>query len=285
MNCYIIAEAGGSKTDWVAVNAKDGSVSARCKTAGINAALMQYPEIQAIATEAYEKLGINAPDALYFYGAGCAAEMICSRVASILQRVFNCKIEINSDLLACARGLLGKEPGIAAIIGTGSNSCYYDGEEIRMHTPALGFILGDEGGGAVIGRQFISDYFKGIMPEDTASKFRLRFSISMAEAIDQVYRGSSPSRWLASFLPYLKENLNDNYIYHLIHQQIRNFFDRNLSHYPLEARKNLRLTGGVVSNFTDIIKIVAEEYGYDIKVIVDSPLEGLIRYHSASSLK
>jgi len=204
----LIADSGSTKTSWCSTG--NNSLPEFYQTGGLNPFFRSTDEI---ADELREKL-IPKIDAqiqeIYFYGAGVINEEKGNIIKNALQTFFpKAKIEVQSDLLAAARATLGNERGIACILGTGSNSCLYNGSEITEHVPPLGFILGDEGSGAVLGRKLLADFLKGIMPEIIAEKFRNRFSLNYAGFMEGVYKKEKPSKFLAQFVPFKHEKIEN----------------------------------------------------------------------------
>ena len=202
----LIADSGSTKTDWVL---HDGTaIVLRTTTQGLNPTLQSAEDIYKVLSEELDgKIASDAPDTIYFYGAGCAYETADNRMKEALEQYFVTReIHIHSDLLAAARALCGHEEGIACILGTGSNSCLFDGEKITDNTPALGYILGDEGSGAHLGRQLVSDCIKKQLPSDLREKFLKTYNLDVPTILERVYHTPLPNRWLASLTPFLYEN-------------------------------------------------------------------------------
>ena len=217
---------------------------------------------------------------IYFYGAGCAfldKKKILEN--ALLYSFSQAGVFVGSDLLAAARALFGTNKGIACILGTGSNSCFYNGREIEKNVSPLGYILGDEGSGAVLGRKFISDCLKNQTPLSLQKKFFSQYNISPSEIMDRVYKQPFPNRYLASFTPFLLENVNEEYVYLLVKKSFMEFFERNIKQYSTTDEK-LGFIGSVAYYFQDILREVAEEVmGYRIEKIEKSPMEGLRQFH------
>ena len=228
------------------------------------------------------KIDSDAPESIHFYGAGCAYENANNRMQAALESVFSTKdIHIHSDLLAAARALCGHEEGIACILGTGSNSCLFDGKDIIDNTPSLGFILGDEGSGSHLGRQLVSDCIRKQLSKDLREKFFNRYQLDTATILERVYRTPLPNRWLASFTPFLHENRKEAEIQTLLKQCFTQFFQRNTMVYR-KSWLPIHIIGGVGVNFAQEIKETAESLGLSIGNIVESPMEGLIRFHKTN---
>ena len=277
-NMILIADCGSTKTDWVLCEGDD--VIARVKTQGLNPTHQESEEIfEILTTELTDEITAHKPEKIYFYGAGCAYDTANNRMRQALENIFDTKeIHINSDLLAAARALCKCEEGIACILGTGSNSCLFDGEKIIENTPSLGYILGDEGSGAHLGRQLLSDCLKKQLPQKIRDKFFEQYNLNVATILEKTYHSSLPNRWLASFTPFLSENKNVPEIKAMLKQCFTQFFKRNTMTYR-RSWLPIHIIGNIGIHFSEEIKETAESLGLSIGNIVDSPINGLIEYH------
>lgn len=269
----IIADCGSSKTEWAVV---EGERNRRVVTRGCNAAMARPGEIAEMAREV--DVERERVERVEFYGAGCGSEAVCSRVAKELEEVFpNAEVEVASDMLAAARGACGNRAGIVCILGTGANSCYYDGQRIVKNHPALGFILGDEGSGAVLGRRLVGDYFKGEIPEEVAELFRAEYpQLTQAEAIERVYRGERPSAWLAGFVPFLGKYRGEEYVDSLLADEFGRFVRRNLTHYEEYGCEEVSFVGSVAFYFEEYLSVACAERGFRVKRVLKAPMDGLV---------
>ncbi len=277
----LIADSGSTKTDWVL---HDGnSIVTRVNTQGLNPTQQSAEDIyKVISAELDGKIAPDAPATIYFYGAGCAYDNANNRMKEALEQYFvTRKINIHSDLLAAARALCGHEEGIACILGTGSNSCLFDGEKITDNTPSLGYILGDEGSGAHLGRQLVSDCIKKQLPSDLRQKFLEEYKLDVATILERVYHTPLPNRWLASLTPFLCEHKENPEIKSLLKQCFTQFFQRNTMVYR-RSWLPIHIVGGVGVHFATEIKDTAESLGLSIGNIVESPMAGLIEYHKTN---
>ena len=274
----LIADCGSTKTDWVLCD--NGDITSRVRTQGLNPTIQSTDDIlEVLESELIGAIDTTAPDHIYFYGAGCAYDNANNRMKRALEKVFpGKKIEINSDLLAAARALCGHEEGIACILGTGSNSCLYNGKEIVDNTPSLGYILGDEGSGAHLGRQLVSDCIKKQLPKDIIEKFMQQYNLDVASTLERVYHTPLPNRWLASLTPFIQENRKNAEIHAMLKNCFTQFFKRNTMVYR-HSWLPIHIIGGIGVNFAEEIKETAESLGLSIGNIVESPMEGLIRFH------
>lgn len=274
----LIADCGSTKTDWALLDGD--SVVNRVKTQGFNPTQQNSEEIFNIMSEELAtQIDCSTPDTVYFYGAGCAYENANQRMRHALEQLLKTKdIHINSDLLAAARALCGHEEGIACILGTGSNSCLFDGEKIIDNTPSLGYVLGDEGSGAYLGRQLVSDCLKKQISQELASEFMNEYNLTVANVLERVYHEPMPNRFLASFTPFLAKNRKNAEIRNLLRKCFTAFFQRNTMVYR-RSWLPIHIIGGVGVTFAEEIKETAESLGLSVGVVVESPMNGLIEYH------
>lgn len=274
----LIADSGSTKTHWCVVD--KGIVEKEVFTDGINPFYQTVEEVIALLhTQLVPKLDGAFIDEIHFYGAGCSfpdKKLIVSQ--ALVQFFSNATIGIYNDLLGAARALFQQEKGIACIMGTGSNSCYYDGKEIAQNVSPLGFILGDEGSGAVLGKLFVADCLKNQLPEWIRDKFMDEYDLTPAIILDKVYKQPFPNRFLAKFTPFLLEHIEEPSIFNLVFDSFDSFLVRNVLQYPLEDMK-VGFVGSIAYHFRDTLEIVASERDIEVGEIVQSPMEGLIRYH------
>ena len=272
----VIADSGSTKCNWQLVD-DSGSVR-RVQSRGINAVLQRPDEVEALLRETFAE-PVQA-DALHFYGAGCGERYPeqSARLREALARYFPAaRIAVESDLMGAARALLGGRAGIACILGTGSNSCYYDGVRIVRNTPPLGWVLGDEGSGTYIGRQLVGNLLKGLCDESLRRLFFEEERLDYDEIIRRVYREPYANRFLASFAPFICAHIDRPEIRELVLRSFRDFASRNLSRYPAELP--VSLLGGVAAHFEALLREALEAEGRRVETIVESPAEGLLKYH------
>lgn len=275
----LIADSGSTKTDWCIV--ENGVPLQQIFTKGTNPFFQSEEEISnEIATALLPQLQTNELDAVYFYGAGCGFPDKIETMHRAISKHLKVKgeVEVSTDMLAAARGLCGHSAGIACIMGTGSNSCYYDGKEIVANVSPLGFILGDEGSGACLGKLLVGDLLKNQMTPELKEKFLTQFSLTPADIIDRVYRKPFPNRFLASLSPFLSQNLNEPCIRTLVLDSIKAFLKRNVMQYDYQHNK-VHFIGSVAFYYKDLLAEAAQETGIQLGTIIKSPMEGLIDYH------
>lgn len=275
----IIADSGSTKTDWCVVN--QGAPVKRITTEGTNPFFQTEEEISLVVKDKLmphlEGLKI---DAVYFYGAGCAfPEKNAIVEQAIARHIPDAHIEIGSDLLAAARSLCGHKPGIACIMGTGSNSCYYDGKEIVDNISPLGYILGDEGSGAVLGKLLVGDGLKNQLTPELKEKFFKRFDLTPKEILDRVYKKPFPNRFLASVSPFLIENIEEPCIHRIVLNGFKNFFTRNVMQYDYKNVK-VHFIGSIAYYYKEVLEEAANALQIELGTIIKSPMDGLVEYHS-----
>jgi len=278
----LIADSGSTKTHWCLV--QQGEVVNEIRTDGINPFYQTDMEIIALlADQLIPKLENTDIDRIYFYGAGCSFPEKKILVTRGLVRFFgNSIIEIQSDLMGAARSLFQHEKGIACILGTGSNSCYYDGKDIIQNVSPLGFILGDEGSGAVLGKLFIADCLKNQLPQELKDEFLSRYELTPEIILENIYKKPFPNRFLAQFAHFLIEKIEEPSVFNLVYDSFDAFFIRNVMQYPLEDIR-IGCIGSVAYYFRDTLEIVASERRIDISQIVQNPMDGLVKFHNPNS--
>lgn len=275
----LIAESGGTKTKWCAVShSKETEI---ISTIGLNPNFVSEDTFKVVLSS--EVLpGLNNPsiEEVWFYGAGCSGGAMEKKVTEAIGSVLpSSSIHVLSDLTGAARGLLGKGNGYLCMIGTGSNSGYYDGNNIIANVPPLGFILGDEGGGAYLGKKLIADFLRGIMPPHLSDEFRNAHGAEKDEIVSHVYRGVFPSRYIGGFVKFLKDHISDPYCSNLVRTSFEEFVSRNLKLYKTTGKTEIAVTGSIAWHFSDILREVFAKNDFIIKTLTREPIEGLIGYH------
>lgn len=275
---HLIADSGSTKTHWCVV---DKSILVKeVFTSGINPFYQSESEIANEISNCLLPSVVEYPiTGITFYGAGCSFPEKKTMVSNALGFHFKGRpIEVQSDLLGAARGLFGRKQGIACILGTGSNSCFYDGETIVQNVSPLGFILGDEGSGAVLGKQLVADYLKKQLPSRLELQFAEKYQLDGQQILESVYKKAFPNRYLAKFTPFLSANIHEPYVLQLVQSAFHGFFSRNIAQYP--TPNEIGFVGSIAFYFNDLLMQVANEKNFTVALIVQSPMEGLISYHS-----
>lgn len=274
----LIADSGSTKTDWRAI-AADGSVKGY-STSGINPVFMTAEEMAGIVSERLLPALEGKIDRIWYYGAGVVSEEVSANVCKALDAVFpGAECHAASDLLGAARSLCGSSPGIACIIGTGSNSCLYDGRNIVSNVKAGGYILGDEASGAYFGRRFLSDFVKGLLPSAISEAFGQRYGLDYPAVVQKVYKEPMANRYLASFMPFLHGFTNHPYVKKLFKSGFQEFIERNVAQYDGFRSREISFTGSVAFYFKDILLNVLEDARLTAGRIVRTPMDGMIEFH------
>ena len=276
----LIADCGSTKTDWCLLNGKEKE--AQVFTQGMNALLMSEDEMaNIIAKELMPHISAEDVTEVYYYGAGCISADICGSVERAIRRnmpeVQN--VEVNTDLLAAARAVCGKKLGIACIMGTGSNSCYYDGEKIVDNVSPLGYILGDEGSGAVLGKRLVGDVLKRQLPAELAKKFLDTYQLTPQLIIENVYRKPGANRFLASLSPFLLQNIEEPAIHRLVLNEFKAFFVRNVENYANYKEIPVNFIGSVAMHYRSVLEEAASALYITVGTVIKSPMEGLVKFH------
>ena len=273
----LIADGGSSKVDWCLIDR--GEIIKRVFLKGANPFFRTREDIGSeIKTALVPELKDYKIDSIHFFGAGCAFADKNETVRAAIADNFDVdKIEVGSDLLGAAIGLYGNSAGIACILGTGSNSCFYDGKEIRENVSPLGFILGDEGSGAVLGRLFTGACLKNQLTNGLKEKFLSEYNLTVADILERVYKQPLPNRFLASFAPFIKNNIDDKTIYNLVYNAFADFFLKNVMQYNCKENK-VSFVGSIAFHFQDVLRQAAANLNIETGSIVQSPMEGLVQF-------
>ncbi len=274
----LIADSGSSKTDWRVIH-EDGRISQH-RGVGFNP-YYQTSEEMAIEMQDDFLKGISSEiDQIYYYGAGCSSPERNKEVEDALRTIFkNSEINIGHDLSAAAHATCGHKPGIACIVGTGSNSCDYDGKSIIDTRPAPGFILGDEGGGAYVGRQFLKDFINDEMPQNIRQEAENRFSLTQNLIQEHVYRQPFPNRYMASFCKFITEHTVDPYCYQLYYNSFNDFLEKHVMKYKDYKSKPVNFVGSIAFYNSNILRKACFDAGIQVNIILESPIAGLTLYH------
>jgi len=279
----LIADGGSTKTDWRLI--KEGREYKQVQTSGFNPYLLGSDEIESILWKELQPYIDNiAVNAVYYYGAGCSTPVKIMIVESAFEKLFpNASLYVSHDLLAASHALCGDEEGIAAILGTGSNSCYYNGKDISEGIFSLGYFFGDEGSGAYLGKQLITAYLHNELPEEIEKLFRETYPMSHESILDSVYTKPAPSRFLASFSRFINENRDHPYIYNLITEAFRKFYKYQICCYSRHKDVPVHFVGSVAYHYGDILTLIGLEFGITTGKFVKAPIDGLVVYHQENN--
>ena len=282
----LIADSGSTKVHWCLMAANGHT--AEFITDGINPLFqtsdaMRNSICNQLLPQMASMLWAGTVSHVFFYGAGCTPEK-SPFVEKAIESVFKkAKVFVASDMLGATRGLLGHEKGVACILGTGSNSCLYDGEQIIKNVPSLGFILGDEGSAATLGKRLVSDLLKNQLGDDLKERFLSQYAINQADVIEHVYRQPFPNRWLANLARFCAENIDDPSIHDLVYDHFAQFVKRNISqYYTSEEQKQsmpVGFVGSIAFYYRPVLEQVMSDYGFRVGQILQDPIPGLVEYH------
>jgi N-acetylglucosamine kinase-like BadF-type ATPase len=274
----VIVDMGATKTDW---SFADGStVIKTIQTKGFNPYFYSTGEIIDLLRADFIEEDFSEVKKVYLYGAGCSTQEKKKIVKTALETYFpSAKIEINHDLLASARAICGKNPGIACILGTGSNSCLYDGTDVIANNPSLGFILGDEGSGGDLGRELIKAYYYGELSTKVEIQFEAKFNTDRDSLLTNIFSTDKPNTYCAAFAPFLAQNIDEDCVKKLVVGSFNQFFERHVSTYDNYKRLPINFVGSVAHHFKYVLEEVAKNYGCRIGLIVKAPVGKLIEYH------
>ena len=274
----LIADSGATKCEWCLL--QDGKKK-KFDTQGISPYFLDTAGIgQVISRELLPALKKTAVDQVYYYGTGCANPDNRKIVQKALRGAFpGAELHVTHDLMGAALALCGSSKGISCILGTGSNSCYFDGRKIVKNSPGLGFILGDEGSGAYLGKKVVQYYLYNTFDEELRYKFDAKYATGSKEILESVYKQPLPNRYLASFTLFLVENRGHYMIENIIEDGLNDFFFNHLCKYRESWKLPIHFVGGVAYGFRDVIRDLCSTYEFELGQILQKPMDGLIKYH------
>lgn len=281
---FLIADSGSTCTNWKVVNNKD--IVASFNTKGFNPYFTKPKEIASELTDNFpENINKKEIEKVFFYGAGCSSESLKQIINNgISAFISNSEITIEHDLLGAARALFQNDKGIAIILGTGSNTCHYDGKEITKNVSSLGFILGDEGGGDYMGKLFIQSILNKELPEKLINDFYLYHNLDSGKILSAVYKEEYPNRFLASFTKYLKEKSDIPEVKEIIYKTFTDLFEKHICKYETHLTDRIRATGSIAYYFEEELNSIADSFNCNIDLIVKEPIDLLVQHHMNNDL-
>lgn len=276
----ILSDSGSTKTHWLLMTANGHAQD--FYTEGINPVLQSPAQIQTVLDHLLSQIGsllwAGTVTHVFFYGAGCTPEKKVV-VRELLEQVFKkATIEVESDMLGAARGLLQRDSGIACILGTGSGSCFYDGQKITATVPSLGYILGDEGSGATLGKRLVSDALKNQLPSELKEALLREYNLTQADILDRVYHQPMPNRFLAELSQFCARHLANPAIRQLVYDHFDAFVKRNLLQYE---KRQVSFVGSIAFYYKEILETVLADNHLTLGSIMKDPIEGLKQYHQS----
>ena len=279
MSIKLICDSGSTKAEWCLLNGKSKKI---VTTQGLSPYFLTTQQIQQIiAKELMPKIKNIRIDEVFFYGTGCNNPENIKSVKKAISLVFTkAKVAVDHDLMGAAKALCGSNKGIACILGTGSNSCFYNGKKIVKNSPGLGYVLGDEGSGAYLGKKVIQYFLYKTFDEDLMDRFNGKYAINSVDILNHVYKQPLPNRYLASFVPFLIENRGHYMIENIIEDAFNDFFFNHIYKYRESWQMPINFVGSVAFGFKDVLKEMCNAYELQLGIVIKKPMDGLIKYHS-----
>jgi N-acetylglucosamine kinase-like BadF-type ATPase len=282
MKSILIADSGSTKTEWCIIQ---GDKKKKLSTQGLSPYFLNTEQIKAILEkELIPKLKDALPAEVYFYGTGCSNPANAAIVKNAIKHFYKkAVIKVDHDLIGAAKALCGDQKGIACILGTGSNSCFYNGKKIIKNSPGLGYVLGDEGSGAYMGKKVIQYFLYNTFEDDLMERFKAKFNTNSVEILEAVYKKPLPNRYLAGFAIFLAENRGHFMIENIIEDGLNDFFFNHIYKYRESWSLPINFAGSIAYGFKDILKELCNSYELQLGTVIKNPMEGLIKYHQQKS--
>jgi len=276
----LIADGGSTKADWIAINSKKEEAF-RVRTLGLNPAVVPEVELENRIVNMFQLMQIKEEvTEIFFYGAGCGTPIPTAILKNTLETIFvNATVVVAEDLLAAVYAATGKDPAVVCILGTGSNSCYFDGKDLHMLAPSLGYILMDEASGNYFGKKLIVDYFYKKMPNDIRSKFEKEFDLDADHLKKYIYREANPNMFLATFAKFMFDFKEEKYVKRLIKKGFQEFFKYRILPYHLGQETPIYFIGSIAHYFRNVLEKVAAKNNLKITGVIQRPIDDLVAYH------
>ena len=277
----LIADSGATKAEWCLLK---GNKKKSFFTQGISPYFLSTSQIAEILTkELLPSLKNAAIDEIYYYGTGCINATNAKIVNAALRKVFPAagKVEVTHDVMAAARGLYGDEKGVACILGTGSSACYYNGKKITVNKPGLGYVLGDEGSGAYMGKKVLQYFLYQTFDEELHGRFQIKYNLTQEAILENVYKKPLANKYLASFSSFLSENRGHYMVENIIEDSINDFFFHHICKFRESWTQPVSFVGGIAYYFKDVVKELCSSYEFTLGKILKNPMEGLSEYHQS----
>lgn len=275
----LIADSGSTKCDWCLIS---GGRKKNVETTGMSPYFLNREQIELVLQK--ELLPIirkNVPARIYYYGTGCASAVNKKMVEKALKNVFpDAAVHVTHDLMGVARASCKDTKGIACILGTGSNACYFDGRKIIKNSPGLGYALGDEGSGAYLGKKVLQYYLYNTFDGELRYRFDAKYTTTQSEILENVYKKPLPNRYLASFAIFLAENRGHYMVENIIEDGLNDFFFTHLCKFNESWKYPIHFVGSIAYGFRDVIIDLCRTYEFELGIILQRPMEGLIEFHS-----
>ena len=279
MDPVLIADSGASKTEWcLLTNNKKKTIV----TQGMSPYFLSQAQLTEIIQEKILPVAKNnLPEKIFFYGTGCSNLHNVKIVKDAFKSVFKkAQVNVDHDLMGAAKALCGHEKGVACILGTGSNSCYYNGKKIIKNSPGLGYVLGDEGSGAYLGKKIIQHFLYNTFDEDLMDRFNAKYKTNSTEILDAVYKQPLPNKYLANFTHFLSENRGHFMIENIIEDSFNEFFFNHIYKYRESWTLPINFIGSIAYVFKDVLKEMCHTYELQLGKVLKRPMDGLIKFHA-----
>ncbi|MDB9948039.1 N-acetylglucosamine kinase [Flavobacteriaceae bacterium] len=276
----LIADGGSTKADWIALDASKNE-RFRVRTLGLNPAVISSEELTNRIVNMFQLINVkDEVSQVYFYGAGCGTPKACAILKDVMQAIFtNAVIAVEEDMLAAVYAASGKNPALVCILGTGSNSCYFDGQNMQMEVPSLGYVLMDEASGNYFGKRLIRDYFYGMMPKYMVERFENDYVLDADTIKTNIYRAPNPNMYLASFAKFMFDFKDEKYVRRLMKKGFEKFFKYRILPYNPSEDLPIYFIGSIAYYFKEILDDVAEKNGLKISGVIQRPIDNLLEYH------
>ena len=276
----LIADGGSTKADWIALDANKNE-RFRVRTLGLNPAVISSEELTNRIVNMFQLINIkDEVSQVYFYGAGCGTPKACAILKDVMQAIFtNADIAVEEDMLAAVYAASGKNPALVCILGTGSNSCYFDGQSMQMQVPSLGYVLMDEASGNYFGKRLIRDYFYGMMPKYMIDRFEADYVLDADTIKTNIYRAPNPNMYLASFAKFMFDFKDEKYVRRLMKKGFEKFFKYRILPYNPSEDLPIYFIGSIAHYFKEILDDVAKKNGLKISGVIQRPIDNLLEYH------
>lgn len=277
---FAIVDGGSSKCDWIILD-KSGKIIFKTETIGFNPNIVASHLITAEINNNQQLLGVALEiEHLFFYGSGCGVPENCLFAEQELKKVFkNSQIVVKEDMTAAAYAAYDGKPAVICILGTGSNSCFFDGENIRRDLPSLGFLIGDEGSGNALGKLLLKNYFMKKFPADLHEEFSKAYNLNIRDVISKMYHNPRANAYLADFSKFILERKSHPYLQHLVFEEIKNFLDYQVLPYDESKNCEINFIGSIAHYYEDILRAAAAEMHLKVGKVVQKPIESLAEYH------
>jgi N-acetylglucosamine kinase-like BadF-type ATPase len=282
----LIADGGSTKADWIALDENKNELF-RVRTQGLNPAVVPVDVLrERVLSKSEFSENLGNVSQVFFYGAGCGTEVAIKILKDLFEELFvNAEVVVEEDMLAAVYAATGSDPAIVCILGTGSNSCFYDGKEMQMSTASLGYLIMDEASGNYFGKKLLQDYYYEMMPEHIAAKFREEYNLEVDEVKKNLYREPNPNTYLANFASFMFQFKDSEYILNLMEFGFEEFFQKRVIPYKQDKATPIYFIGSIAHYFYEILEKVANKHELNLAGAIQRPIDNMITYHKEYLIK